>query len=254
MLSSFNIVDLVFLIFSLIFLITALLRGLIKEVFAFSNWIIAFALSYLLAPYLSDFLKSYIKTKIVADLTARGLIFLIVFIAIALSTSGLCKSLRESTPKAIDKSLGVCFAIFKTLIIFGCIYSIYTNMYGFLLGNKLNNKEEIQDPKILTEAKSYNTIKLWGKIVDPVVKLFFNAIAKNIEFAIVKSFEFEDKINKTVNDKSLDDELLKNFDKKNLNLNENMKNLQPSDSPVESGYDQKDIEKINNLIDKIDKK
>ena len=43
-------------------------------------------------------------------------------------------------------------------------------MYGFLLGNKLNDKEEIQDPKILTEAKSYNTIKLWGNIVDPVVK------------------------------------------------------------------------------------
>jgi len=254
MLNSFNIVDLVILIFSLIFVITALLRGLIKEVFAFSNWIIAFSLSYLLAPYLSDFLKNYIKTKIVADLTARGLIFLVVFIAIALSTSGLCKSLRESTPKALDKSLGVCFAILKTLIIFGCIYSIYTNMYGFLLGNKLQNKEDIEDPKILTEAKSYSTIKLWGNIVDPVVKLFFDAIAKNIEFAIVKSFEFEDKINKTVDDKSLDAELLKNSDKQNLNSQDILKNPMQLDNAVEPGYDQNEINKINNLIEKIDKK
>ena len=254
MLNSFNIVDLVILIFSLIFVITALLRGLIKEVFAFSNWIIAFSLSYLLAPYLSDFLKNYIKAKIVADLTARGLIFLVVFIAIALSTSGLCKSLRESTPKALDKSLGVCFAILKTLIIFGCIYSIYTNMYGFLLGNKLQNKEDIEDPKILTEAKSYNTIKLWGNIVDPVVKLFFDAIAKNIEFAIVKSFEFEDKINKTVDDKSLDAELLNNSDKQNLNSQDILKNPMQLDNTVEPGYDQNEINKINNLIEKIDKK
>jgi uncharacterized membrane protein required for colicin V production len=254
MFSSFNIVDLVVLIFSLIFVITALLRGLIKEVFAFSNWIIAFSLSYMLAPYLSDFFKNYIKTKIVADLSARGLIFLVVFITIALSTSGLCKSLRESTPKILDKSLGVCFAIFKTLIIFGCIYSIYFNMYGFLLGNKLNAKEEIEDPKILTEAKSYNTIKLWGKIVDPVVKLFFDAIAKNIEFAIVKSFEFEEKINKTVDDKSLDAELLNNSDKQNLNSQDILKNPKQLDNQIEPGYDQKDIDKINNLIDKIDKK
>ncbi len=258
MLSAVNIVDLVFIIFSIIFVITAVFRGLIKEIFAFSNWIIAFTISYLLAPYLSEFLKHYIKSKIAVDLTSRGLIFLVVFITIALSTSGLCKALREATPKALDRSCGVIFAVFKTLIIFGCIYSIYANMYGFLLGNKLQDKEEIEDPKIFIEAKTYSTIKTWGHFVDPVVKLFFNAIAKNIEFAIIKSLEFEDKINQTIDDKSIDPE---NFKNSQIKLNEKINDIQNisgptklNDSSTESGYDKKDIDKINNLIEKIEKK
>ena len=241
--NALNVIDLAIIILGLIFIIMAIFRGLTKEVFAFSNWIIAFSLSYFLAPYFAEFLKNYVESKIVVDLSARGIVFIIVFITIALSTSGLCKTLQEKVPQTLDRFLGVCFAIFKTLIIFGCLYSIYINVYGFILGNKLNDREKIQDPKFLIEAKSYGIIKAWGGFVDPVVKVFFNAISKNMEFSISKSLEFEDKINETVDDKSLDvDGSLKNLDKSS------------SQNEPEPGYNKKDIDKINNLIDKIEKK
>jgi uncharacterized membrane protein required for colicin V production len=252
MLNQINVVDLIFIIFSLIFIATALFRGLIKEVFAFSNWVIAFTLSYFLAPYLAEFLKNHVKSKIVVDLSARGIIFLIVFVTIAISTSGLSKSLRDSTPKVLDRSLGFVFAIFKTLIIFGCIYSIYSNMYGFLLGNKLNQAEEIEDPKILIEAKSYKIIKSSGHFVDPVVKLFFNAIAKNIEFAIVKSLEHDEKFNQPYNEKDFNNS--KDLESDPLNPQELDKKIQQLEGQIDSTINQKDRDKMNQLIDKIDKK
>lgn len=248
--SAFNFVDLAFLFFTFIFVLTAVFRGLIKEVFAFANWIISFILSYLLAPYLGEFMKSYVKTKIIADLSARGIIFLVVFLTIALSTSGLVKSLREATPKTIDRVLGAVFAVFKTLIIFGCVYSIYANMYGFLLGNKLNSKENIEHPKVFLEAKSFHMIQSWGEFVDPAVKLFFDAIAKNIEFAIVKSMSFEDKINQAIQDKSLDPDKVDDV----INQVGNPEDLSKLKDQIESGYQPKDIDKINNLIENIDKK
>jgi uncharacterized membrane protein required for colicin V production len=254
MLNQFNVVDLIFIIFSLIFVATALFRGLIKEVFAFCNWVIAFTLSYFLAPYLAEFLKNHVKSKIAVDLSARGIIFLVVFITIAISTSGLSKSLRDATPRALDRSLGLIFAIFKTLIIFGCVYSIYANMYGFLLGNKLLNKEDIQDPKILTEAKTYNTIKTWGNFVDPVVKLFFDAISKNIEFAISKSMELEDKMNQQNIDKSLNENQLKEQENLMINPQDLDNKIKQLEGQIDPAIDRKDQDKMNQLIDKIEKK
>jgi len=248
--SAFNFIDLTFLFFTFIFVVTALFRGLIKEVFAFANWIISFILSYLLAPYLSEFMKSYITTKIIADLSSRGLIFLVVFITIALSTSGLVKSLREATPKTIDRALGAVFAVFKTLIIFGCVYSIYANMYGFLLGNKLNSKENIEHPKFFLEAKSFKLMQSWGGFVDPAVKLFFDAIAENMEYAIIKSMSFEDKINQAIEDKSIDPDKLGDV-MKQVGDSEDVSKLKEQ---IESGYEPKDIDKINSLINNIDKK
>lgn len=249
MLSYFNIVDLVFLFFTLIFVITALFRGFIKELFAFSNWIISFCLSYALAPYFGDLLKNYIKNKMIADLSARGLIFLVVFLIIAISTSGLVKHLKEAIPRSLDKGLGVLFAFLKTLIIFGLVYSIYANMYGLLLGNKLNEKQEIEHPKILSEAKTFLIIKKWGDLVDPAVKLFFDAISKNIEFAITKSINLDEKMNKMIEDNPVDPEGLNNLINQDSELNKETKQVIP-----ESGYEKKDIDKINNLIETIDKK
>ena len=57
-----------------------------------------------------------------------------------------------------------------------------------------------------------------------------------------------------MDDKSLDAELLNNSDKQNLNSQDILKNPKQLDNPIEPGYDKKDIDKINNLIDKIDKK
>ena len=252
MINSINVVDLIFLIFTLIFVLTALFRGLIKEVFAFSNWVISFVLSYLFAPYLSPFLHKFIASKIAGDLTARGIIFLLCFLIIALSTSSLCKALREATPKTLDRVLGVFFAFFKSIVVFGFIYSIYVNMYGFLLGNKLNKPENIEHPKILTDAKTYNLIKNSGEFLDPAVSLFFKAIAKNIEYAIVKSLEFENKINQTVDDKSINPDAINGFIDQLPNDISNKVNNKIEE--MDSGYEKKDIDKINNLIETIDKK
>ena len=70
--------------------------------------------------------------------------------------------------------------------------------------------------------------------------------------------EFEDKINQTIDDKSIDPE---NFKNSQIKLNEKINDIQNisgptklNDSSTESGYDKKDIDKINNLIEKIEKK
>jgi len=235
--ATFNVVDLIFFTFTTIFVLTAFFRGLVKEIFALLNWIVALTLSYLLAPYATDFFSHHFDNKLVVDISARSIIFVLVFFITALSTSGLRDSLKEKMPKAFDRSLGVLFGFLKTLIIFGFIYSLYFNLYGFLLGDKLKDSA-VKTPDWLHNAKCYSLLKISGEALDPVVKKFFDAATKNFDHVVPNSKELLDKkINEVIEDK----------------INEKLNEAAPDTDSTDSGYNKKDIEKMNRLIDIINK-
>ncbi|OFW81415.1 MAG: hypothetical protein A2887_03845 [Alphaproteobacteria bacterium RIFCSPLOWO2_01_FULL_40_26] len=233
---NFNLLDLVFFALTFIFVLTAFFRGLVKEIFALLNWIMALTLSYLLTPYLSDFLAKYFDSKVALDIALRSIIFIAIFIITAFATSGLRKSLKEKIPDIFDRSLGVLFGFAKTLLIFGFAYSLYFNLYGFVLGGKLKNSA-MKTPEWLQEAKSYSLIKLSGETIDPLVKKFFDAISANLNRVIPNSKELLDqKIDDVIQEKIQENA-----------VEEIGKALQ------DSGYNKKDIEKMNRLIEIIDK-
>ncbi len=216
----------------MIFITTAFFRGFVKEIFSLFNWLIALTLSYLLAPYLSKLLLFYSDNKFVADIAARVIIFIFVFIATALSTSGLCKALKEKMSKVFDRSLGVLFGIVKTLLIFGFIYSISLNLYGFLLGKNVE-ENSAPLPEWLLQAKCYNILHLSGNTLDPLVKKFFDATTKNLDKVVPKQDNLDEKINELLNKKDVAEPL--------------------DESSEDAGYNKKDIEKMNRLIEIIDK-
>ncbi len=166
------------------------------------------------------------------DVAARVVIFILTFIVTALSTSGLCKALKEKMSKVFDRSLGVLFGIVKTLLIFGFIYSISLNLYGFLLGKNVE-ETSAKLPEWLVQAKCYNILHLSGNVLDPLVKKFFDATTKNLDKVVPKQDNLDEKIN----------ELLKKKDA-----------AEPLDeSAIDAGYNKKDIEKMNRLIEIINK-
>lgn len=237
MFTSFHYLDLAFIVFSLIFVITAFLRGFVKEIFSLLNWVVSLTLSYLLAPYISKLFESYSDSKLVIDISARIIIFVLTFIIFAISTSGLSKALKDKMPKAFDRSLGVFYGLIKTLLIFGLFYSITLNLYGYLLGKKTT-----EIPSWMKEAKCYNILRVSGEVLDPLVKEFFEAITRNFDHVVPESKELDQKIDDVMKQKDkIDDGLdpMKEEGKKAVENN--------------SGYNKKDIEKMNRLIEIIDK-
>lgn len=238
MFETLNWLDLAFASFAIIFVITAFFRGFVKEVFSLFNWIIAIILSHLIAPYASELAIIYSKNKLVADIVSRSMIFIAAFIIFATSTSKLCKTLKEKMPQYFDKSLGVLWGLLKTLLVFGVAYSILINAFASLSERKIDENSE-QFPIWLKEAKCFNILKFSGEIVDPSVKLFFDAMVKNFDQVIPNpTSELDQKINEVIGKKKTD-----------LNENNNESNLDIKDS----GYNKKDIEKMNHLIEIINK-
>jgi uncharacterized membrane protein required for colicin V production len=238
MFETLNWLDLAFASLAIIFVITAFFRGFVREVFSLFNWIVAIILSHLIAPYASELAIIYSKNKLVADIVSRSMIFIAAFIIFAISTSKLCKTLKEKMPQYFDKSLGVLWGLLKTLLVFGIAYSILINAFTSLSERKIDENSE-QFPIWLKEAKCFSILKFSGEIVDPSVKLFFDEMVKNFDQVIPNpKSELDQKINEVIGKK-----------KTELNENNNESNLDIKDS----GYNKKDIEKMNHLIEIIDK-
>lgn len=255
--TSFNVLDLIFFVFTLIFVLTAFFRGFVKEIFSLLNWIVALTLSYLITPFATDFLaKQFEFTNLVlVDGITRSVIFVTTFIITALSTKNLRDSLEEKIPNVFNRSLGVLFGFIKTLLIFGFIYSLYFHLYAMLAGNKL--KETIKEPAWMKEAKCHSLLKFSGDTLDPIVKKFFESISRDLEEVMPKEQEqnLDEKIDEIVKEKALDSET-----KQAQEIVKETTKDKKTDSKVESkkidkdtGYNKKDIEKMNHLIDIIDK-
>lgn len=237
MFENLNFVDYTFIAFGFIFILTAFLRGFVKEVFALFNWALALVLSYLLTPYVSKFFQSFSDNKLLIDISVRVVIFIIVFLIVAISTSGLCKSLKEKIPKAFDRSLGVLYGLVKTLLIFGFIYSLIANVYGVLLGSD-DDKDSKKLPSWLLEAKTHNILKISGETLNPLVKALFDEVTKNFDKVVPPQKDLDKKIDEVIDEKDKSSDKTSNGDVKAVD-------------DLDSGYSKKEIEKMNRLIEII---
>ena len=239
--TNFNLLDLAFIGFGLLFMIIAFFRGFIKEIFALINWVIAIGLSYLLSPLGIKLFSLYSSNKLIVNFGSQILIFVLVFIIIGITTSKLSANLKKSLPSSIDQSLGILYGLFKNLLIFGIIYSITNNFY--LNVNKSSaNKEMVYMPGWLTSAKSYKIIKSCGEIIDPIAKNLINKTMKNVEVELNNS---------NSNDHDLDQESGQIFKQaQDLKSGDSGSNNDPDNN---AGYSKKEIEKMDRLIDVIAK-
>jgi uncharacterized membrane protein required for colicin V production len=229
--TTLNLLDLGFIALTLIFVATAFFRGFVKEIFALTGWVVSFVGSYLLAPLASNLFNDYSQNKLVTDIAARSIIFLIIFIVFSFSTSGLSDELRKKIPKSFDCSLGVFYGLIKTLIVFGFLYAITINSLGFLSGKNIDENSP-QFPKFLKEAKCHDILKGSADVLNPAVELFFDSVVKNFDQVVPRQkTDLDDKIDEVSKMESSADE-----------------------EPVnDTGYNKKDIEKMNHLIEIIDK-
>jgi membrane protein required for colicin V production len=244
-------IDLIFILFSIVFVVTAFLRGFVKEVFSLLNWAISLMITYYFSPIIAPLFYSYASSTLIIDLVVKTILFIFTFIAFAFLTSTIAKIAQDKIPVSIDKSLGVFFGMIKTLIIFGIIYSVILNLY-VNLADKSKEEASIKAPDFLTNAKSYNIIRYSGEIIDPIVESFFLSTTKDImQGNVLNEFIKENKI-----DQNIVKEIENSKDKIN-NIRQNKDN-NISDSDIKNlknniGYDKNDIQKMNRLIDIIEK-
>ena len=250
---AFNILDIIFFTITLFIVIVACYRGAVKEVFSLLNWIIAFALSYLISPYLADAISPYFESRLVLDVVVRIVTFMLSFIAFFLLTGRFTQDLSESINIYINRFLGLCFGAIKSLLIFGLLFSLYNCFFDYALGKRFVRKDSSKMPTWFKDAYSSSIISFSGELLDPVVRGFigilkinFSDILKTPE--IIKTNSFENEYSKELlKEKTSEIQNNSNIGTKNPEIKKNNFTQQKNDL----GYDKKDIEKMQKLIEII---
>jgi uncharacterized membrane protein required for colicin V production len=255
--SSIATLDIVFCSTTLLIVVVATYRGVIKEFFSLLNWTVSFILSYLLAPLLSKVFANMVESKLVLNVSLRIIIFMISFLIFMLLTSKFVEDLTFSINTYLNKILGMIYGVFKSILIFGLIFSLYNCFFDYALGQKLINKNANKMPKWYLDSYSSSIISFSGDLIDPIVKGFIGFLKFNYSDVI--------KIDKKIQTKYQYDKIddLENSDNlpqnQNNSSNQNIsqKNIEPQNKTIniknndDNGYDKQDIQKLQKLIEII---
>ena len=239
--TSINTVDIIFFATTFIIIFVACYRGVVKEVFALINWIIAFALSYLLSPFLAEAIANYFDSRLIVDVVTRISVFMISFMIFFFLTGSFSQDLSDSINVYLNRFLGLCFGFLKSLLIFGLIFSLYNCFFDYALGKRLVKKDSGRMASWFKDSYSSGLISFSGDLIDPAVRGFIGILKINFSDVLKVQDSIDYKI----------DDVEKYKDSKIASESQKVEKTNTTKPKNDLGYDKKDIEKMQRLIEII---
>lgn len=174
-----NALDIIILIFVLLFAIFGLKKGLLKSIFTYISVICGILLAVKFNYAISFVLKNFIKDSKLTQISAIILIFLILYLTGIFIASKISKINKIS--ELLDKFGGFLFGGLKSVLIIGLVL-IILNSYNIVSVNQKSNSV-FYTPVTNSVPFTYNLIK----DVIPVQKNDFYKVLNYLELDSIKS-------------------------------------------------------------------
>ena len=129
--SSISIIDLIYLILTILSLIKCYSKGFILSVLAMAKWLLAYIITLIIFPRVKPFVEDIIDNEYVLDIGLGIGIFIIVIFVILLVNRGISKAVRYTGLGSLDTIFGFFFGFVRSYVIAVCIFSgvhiVYNN-------------------------------------------------------------------------------------------------------------------------------
>ena len=145
-----TVLDIIFIFFIMVNLISGLRNGFVANLISFSKWLISFYGVKILLPILRPYLDGLIESELITDIILGSVIFFLILFITLLIIKGLKKTIKWSGLGSIDTAFGFIFGILKGYIYFVSIFSILNFIHPYE-----------KWPDYLNNGKSVNII-IWG--------------------------------------------------------------------------------------------
>jgi membrane protein required for colicin V production len=113
----FAAIDLMFFGIILIFMITAAVRGLIREFFSKAAFICGIIGAVLLTPKLQSYVNGVVRNSVAAKTVSFILIFVIIFLIVKIIQEVFSAVFSGEILRGLDHSLGLGFGIIEGLVV-----------------------------------------------------------------------------------------------------------------------------------------
>ena len=128
--NSISVLDLVYLIITILSLIKCYIKGFVLSVLAMAKWLLAYILTLIIFPRIKPYVKDIIDNEYILDIALGISIFIIVIFFVLLINKGISKAVRYTGLGNLDTIFGFFFGFVRSYIIAVCIFSAVHIVYN----------------------------------------------------------------------------------------------------------------------------
>ena len=128
--NSISVLDLIYLIITILSLIKCYIKGFVLSVLAMAKWLLAYVLTLIIFPRTKPYVKDIIDNEYILDIALGISIFIIVIFFILLINKGISKAVKYTGLGNLDTIFGFFFGFVRSYIIAVCIFSAVHIVYN----------------------------------------------------------------------------------------------------------------------------
>ena len=129
--SSISIIDLIYLILTILSLVKCYTKGFVLSVLAMSKWLFAYIITLILFPKIKPYIRDIIDSEYILDIVLGTAIFVIVIFLILLISKGISKAIKYTGIGRLDSIFGLFFGFIRSYIIAICLFSAIHIVYNY---------------------------------------------------------------------------------------------------------------------------
>ena len=128
---STSIIDLIYLIITILSLIKCYKKGFVLSILSMAKWLFAYVITLIIFPRVKPYLKDIIDNEYVLDISLGVAIFIIVIFLVLMINKGISKAVRYTGIGSLDTAFGFFFGFLRAYIVSVCIFSGIHIVYNY---------------------------------------------------------------------------------------------------------------------------
>ena len=129
--NSISIIDLIYLILTILSLVKCYRKGFVLSILAMSKWLFAYIMTLIIFPNAKPYVKDMIDSEYILDIVLGILIFIIIIFFVLLISKGISKVIKYTGLGTLDSIFGFFFGFVRSYIIAICLFSATHIVYNY---------------------------------------------------------------------------------------------------------------------------
>ena len=129
--NSMSIIDLIYLILTILSLVKCYRKGFVLSILAMSKWLFAYIITLIIFPKAKPYVKDIIDSEYILDIVLGLLIFVIIIFLVLLISKGISKAIKYTGLGTLDTIFGFFFGFVRSYIIAICLFSAIHIVYNY---------------------------------------------------------------------------------------------------------------------------
>ena len=129
--NSISIIDLIYLILTILSLVKCYRKGFVLSILAMSKWLFAYIMTLIIFPKAKPYVKDIIDSEYILDVVLGLLIFVVIIFLVLLISKGISKAIKYTGLGTLDSIFGFFFGFVRSYIIAICLFSAIHIVYNY---------------------------------------------------------------------------------------------------------------------------